>query len=473
MALFIAQSGGPVNMNVGQGELDVIAISQIDSGVGFDETNTTDIEGVTCIPVSYTQNETGPTSDRLNDLVNEVSYTSPPQIVIFPVQNPDAFTLSDGTPLKGNGFAFPVGNADSPFTSNVCTLYDITLCGGDGMWCDQEGGGRVMITTETMLYHELSHCFHFVTGTAAAGAQEEVNAEIDENDMRDVRGIPHRDVNSHDGGCGGGVDPCCIVASLSTGSPYSTEINRFRHIREHSLRYSAVGEDFFKEFFHRYYEFSPEVCRLMGHQPNLTPLIKDKFVVPLLAGSELLIHYAESKGTGFAEFLRRQSRREGMDRYYQKHFLDELQAFLKIARHFDGKTISRVLKTKGKEFSGFNKLLRHINTETVKNEYIGWALVSVVEIWVESALLLYSTKSDDEIDFYVYEKIVEWIAYLPVSNVWDNMSRIQTEVELQSLEDFIFDSRSKEVFSERLIDEHPKYSATIRRWAESKGGKDA
>jgi hypothetical protein len=53
------------------------------------------------------------------------------------------------------------------------------------------------------------------------------------------------------------------------------------------------------------------------------------------------------------------------------------------------------------------------------------------------------------------------------------MSRIQTEVELQSLEDFIFDSRSKEVFSERLIDEHPKYSATIRRWAESKGGKDA
>jgi len=36
MALFIAQSGGPVNMNVGQGELDVIAISQIDSGVGFD-----------------------------------------------------------------------------------------------------------------------------------------------------------------------------------------------------------------------------------------------------------------------------------------------------------------------------------------------------------------------------------------------------------------------------------------------------
>ena len=82
------------------------------------------------------------------------------------------------------------------------------------MWCDQEGGGRVMITTETMLYHELSHCFHFVTGTAAAGAQEEVNAEIDENDMRDVRGIPHRDVNSHDGGCGGGVDPCEIWSSL-------------------------------------------------------------------------------------------------------------------------------------------------------------------------------------------------------------------------------------------------------------------
>jgi hypothetical protein len=471
MGLLIAQSGGPVNLDVGQAQIDITAISKIDGGVGFEEAATVDVEGVTCIPVTYTQNETGPTPDRLNDLVNEVSFTSPPEIVVFAVSNPDAFTLSDGTELLGNGFAFPVGSTDSPFANNVCTLYDTTLCDEDGIWVDKEGGGETCMTTSVLLYHELSHCFHYVTGTTAAGAQEEVNAEIDENDMRDVRGLDHRDVNSHNGGCGHGCGKnCCIVASLSTGSAFSEEIKQFRRLREHTLRHSAVGGEFFKEFFYRYYGFSPEVTRLLGSKPHLSPLIRERFVLPLLAGVEMLIFYADNKGTEMAKFLRGQSKREGLTELYENKFLDELSTYIVSARNFDGKAISVVLKNKGKKYVGFRKLLRHINKETINDEYIDWSLVAVVELWVQSAKLLHSGKPEAKIDFEVYEKIVHWIALMPVSGVWEDFSRLQTELELLSIEQFIFDPRSKEIFSARLIEEHPRYTTTIRRWAEGKGG---
>jgi hypothetical protein len=348
----------------------------------------------------------------------------------------------------------------------VCTLYDITLCGGDGMWCDQEGGGQVMITTETMLYHELSHCFHFVTGTTAAtSAQEEVNAEIDENDMRDVRGIPHRDVNSHDGGCGGGVDQCCIVASLSTGSAYSEEIKSFRRLREHTLRDSIVGDKFFKEFFHRYYAFSPEVTRLIGRKPTLGPVIRERFVLPLLAGVEMLIYYADKRGAGLAEFLRRQSKRSGLMEIHKLDFLQELSAYLTLARTIDLQTSRLAATLEGGKYAPVEEVLRYVNGQTINDEYIDWSLVSVVELWVHSARLLHSEKSDVEIDLEIYDQIIKWIALMPVSSVWEDLSRLQTELELRGLERFIFDPRSKRTFSRRLIEKHPRHLETILGWA--------
>ena len=475
MALFIAQTDGTTNFEVGLVELDLISISKIDGGLGFEESATVDIEGVTCIPITYTQSKTGPTPDRLNDMVNKTDFPNQSDVVIFGVDC--AFMLSDGTSECGNGVSIesPANSpmfdtTNNPFSATIAIFYDVTYCDGAGEIVDKEGGGHTAQYSDVVLYHEMSHAFHFLSNTTNSDlAQEEVAAETDENDMRDVRGVPHRDVNSHWGDCGGGdTGGCCIVATLSTGSAFSDGVNRFRHLRDHVLRRSAVGDNFFAEFFYRYYGFSPEVTLLLGRQPNLGPLVREYFVMPLLAGCELLIYYAENKGRGLVEFLRGQSRREALAPIYEKRFLDELAGYLTIGRNFDRRSIGAALKGKGDEYTGFQKLLKHIRRETLKDEYIEWTLISVVEVWLESARLLRSGKTDAEIDQAIYEKIVNWIAHMPISDIWSEFSRLETENELKSLEQFIFDARSKEIYSARLIARHPMYSETIRRWAEGR-----
>ena len=205
--------------------------------------------------------------------------------------------------------------------------------------------------------------------------------------MRDVRGIDHRNTASHTGGCGGGPVNCCIVASLSTDSSYSEEIKKFRILREQTLRRSVVGDEFFKEFFYRYYGFSPEVTRILGHQPNLKSVVKEKFVLPLLSGVELLIFYSENKGAGLAKHLRERAEIHGLRETYQKEFLEELGGHLNLIRGTNDKQKKFVLNRKFGNYAGFGKLLKHIGKSTIEDEYINWSLIDVVEIWVKSAQL--------------------------------------------------------------------------------------
>ncbi len=462
MSLFLVRNTG-ANDRFARAQTDIISISTMDTGIGFNEAAPVTIEGVACIEVTYARTEPGATAVRLDELIHDTGFTTPQEIIVMAV--PDGTTFNGLVVSSVAGIALDVGDVGSPFPNDICTIYDADDCNGSGHWVDREGGGTTSFPRDVILYHELAHCFHFATGVATS----EPLAETDENDLRDARGLPHRNTASHNGGCGGGPTSCCIVASLATGSPYSEEIKRFRYFREQTLRHSMVGDDYFNEFHYRYYGFSPEITSLMGHQPSLSPLIKEHFVMPLLAGVEMLIYYADNRGEGLAEFLRGQSTRQGLSVIYQKDFLDELSRFLKIARNFDGKAISLALNSKNKEYHGFKKLLRHISKETIKDEYIDWSLVSVVELWVESVLLLNSGNSEAEIDLEIYRKIIQWIALMPVSKIWEEFSKLETELELQSLEQFIFDPRSKEIFAKRLIEKHTRYCEAICHWAEEKG----
>jgi hypothetical protein len=462
VALFIAVTDGVTNFDQGDDSVEVALslISKQDTGLGW-ASATTSIEGVVdCTQVSYVPTLSGPTPNRLNELVNTLGFISPATfIVIFGV---DQTYVVDGTPMKGRSISIPPGQAGNPFANHVALFYDMSLCGGAGMWVRKQGGGRVAVTPDVLLYHELSHSFYYVT-TGTLGT--EVQAKTDENDMRDVRGLHHCKVTSHAGGCGHPLIPCCIIASLSTGSPHSSEVNQFREFREHVLRRSEVGDDFFRTFHYHYYGFSPEVCRLMGHKPTLKALIKDYFVVPLLAGLELLIHYADHKGEGLTDLLRAQEQREDFARIYRLDFRNELKLCLSLARSYDETAISTALLSKGDEFAGVADLMRHVNKQTLTDEFINWALVDVLRIWLASASLLSTEKTSQEINAEIRKLISTWISQLPITPIWEELSRLETENELNGLEQFIFDRDSKEMFCARLIEKHPRYSATIRDWA--------
>jgi hypothetical protein len=461
MSLFLAQVQGTNSFRFATAQTHIISIARMDTGQGFAGTTTT-IEGVVCTEVTYNRTLTGPTSIRLDALVHDTGFVTPQQIVVMAVPNG---TMFNGTLVSAvAGVAVPIGGPGNPFTNHICTIYDADDCGGSGHWVDKEGGGTTSFPPDVILYHELAHCFHFATGVATS----EPLAETDENDMRNARGLDRRNTASHNGGCGGGPTSCCVVATLATGSSYSSEIQRFRHFREHTLRQSIVGDDFFKELHFRYYRFSPEVTRLMGHQPNLSPVIKERFVLPLLTGIEMLIHYSEHDGRRLGGFLLAQARREGLSAIYEQQFLDQLSGYLRLARVINSRELSIIARAEGGQHSGFRKLLRHINRETIKDEYIDWALLSVVELWVSSARMIYVGMSESDLDREIYERIVHWIGKMPVSDVWKELSRLETEIELNQLERFIFDARSKEVFAARLAEKHSKHGDTIRSWAVAK-----
>lgn len=463
MALFIAITDGTTNFNLGDENVEMALswISNFDTGLGWASSPVT-IDGVSCTQVSYAQTLSGTTSNRLNELVNTIGFISPgTHIIIFGV---DQTYLVNGNQMKGKSLTITPGQAGNPFANHIALFYDMSLCGGQGIWVRKQGGGRTSVTPDILLYHELSHTFYYVTtGTQATESQ----AKTDENDMRDVRNLPHCKTSSTSGGCGAPLINCCIVASLSTGSHYSSEVNRLREFREYVLRRSEVGNDFFKHFHYHYYGFSPEVCRLMGHQPTLSPLIRNYFVVPLLAGLELLIHYADNKGEGLVNLLRQQAEREEFSGIYRPDFLNEIAVCLSLVGSYDQAAISKALLSKGEEFAGVADLLRHVNEQTVKDDFINWALVDVLRIWLSSTSLLATEKTDEEINAEIYTLISVWISHLPITSIWEEFSRLETENELHSLEQFIFDRNSKEVFSERLIEKHPNYSVTIRGWAQN------
>lgn len=463
MGLFIADTDGVNTFRLAQCELDLIQIAAQDAGQG--STAGANVEGVTCNTAIYNGSTAGVTQIRLNDLTNNVTYVSPPNVVIMAVTQD--FVLSDGSQLGFGGVSIPVGNALNPFAAQVCTIYDQELCGGAGVTVEAQGGGTAQTSSSVILYHELSHCFHFVTGTTG-GASEERNATIDENDQRAVEGLGLRDIDSRVANCGGGGGGCCIVATLATESPFSTEVHRFRKLREHVLRKSEVGDNFFKNFFYHYYGFSPEITRLMGSQPEFSPLVKERFVLPLLAGVELLIHYADHKGKGLANFLQKQAERGDLAYLHSIAFLQEIKTYLAISKVYDEKMIDAVLSSKGKEFLPVKKALKYINRKTLENEFIRWPLIELMELWAESAFLLHSGKNERQIDKDIYRMLSEWMGKMPVTTIWEEFSGLQVKEELDYLEQFIFDRRSKEIFATRLSNKHSGHAHVVRTWARRK-----
>jgi len=458
MGLFI-NSGGSFNHN--NATVDLISIANMDTGYGETTISATRTQ------VTYARTLTGVCQVRLDALVNNTGYVPPPDITIFAVDG--SFILADGTPItSAGGVTVPVGGVNNPTTTDVAVIYDTSNCNGTNYWVDKEGGGTTGIPTPVMIYHELSHALHFVTGTIAATSdQEEVNAETDENDMRNQLGVDRRDVTSHNGGCGGPPSGCCIVASISTGSAWSNEVNHLRSMRDKILRRSEVGDDFFNVLHYDYYNFSPEICSVMGNNPAITELIKTFFVVPIIHSLELIIHYQQSKGKQLAGFLQSQFQQSAISGTYTREMLEQLHSGLLYLKGLpkDNLPVNEVLMQVA-DIPGLEDLFSHLNRGVVGNPLIRWALLDSVVTWVEASLLLIRHgENTAPVEDYLNASISTWLAQLPITPVWSSFSRIQTETELLNLDNYIFDKKGKSVFANRLAELYPKHKETIYQWS--------
>ena len=441
MTLYLARDDGSGTVLTELGFGHLLEIARLDVGLGENDV-AADPKGV---EVTYAQSETGVCPDRLNALVSSVGFTSPPDIIIFPVGG--SFMLSDGTAITSvAGVALPVGNALNPTSGDVVTIYDTSQCNGSGYWVDKEGGGTTGFPSTAIIFHELSHCFHFVTGTTAAtGAAEEVAAENDENLMRDQLGIDHRNAASHTGGCGGGPTGCCVVASVSSGSPYSTEVNRLRVFRDHFLRRGRVGHDFFDRLHYDYYAFSPEVLRAMSHSKVLHRAVRDDLVNPLLAGLAVVTRYSSSGA-------------------------DALEVGLAIKEQVPLASSSHGFAALETNDDGDDPLAWA--TKALASPHVCWALVEVIALWDEI-----SSRADEldaeALGLRAIAAIERWAPDIPLSPVWSSLNSAEAVTALAELDVLLLTDESRQRFGQRLADHEPSLDAVINGWIrrpESIGG---
>lgn len=187
------------------------------------------------------------------------------------------------------GVAQQFASNDPVFTTLVGVGMDAGLCNGNGYFTRGPNNAQIDMPGNVIIYHELiGHSLHICNGTFNA-ADPEGQAIGEENVLRAVLGLPQR--TSHDGGCkaGGGGGGDCYIATAAYGSPIAAEVQELRQFRDHVLRTTEWGSNFFDEFHKHYYGLSSAILPRMKADPRLTEQIRTVLVYPLIIALRLFL----------------------------------------------------------------------------------------------------------------------------------------------------------------------------------------
>ncbi len=447
MTLFLqndAGSSGSGGVFADRGFGHLIQIANMDAGIGQDAP-VGDL-----IHITYNKTLNGIPLDRLATLVNtdfaDVAGTT--DIIVIPVD--ETFVRPNGHFVTENaGLTFPVGHSENP-TSSVLIVYDTSDNGGNGYCLPREGGGTTSFPGSVIVYHELSHALRMATNslldnsdTGCDANDEEHQAEVDENDMRDQLGIDRRDTTQHctTSGC---TSNCCVVASVATGSGYSSDVNRLRSVRDRSLRWAEVGFDFFEHLHHDYYAFSPQVVQMMEGARELRDEIATVFVVPLTRGLELLRYYADADPTAAQVGL---------------HVVDSVAATAELA----GMSADHVavalatLRAPNGELldvpDALGQVVQVLHAQVVHSDFLRWGIVDAIEIYLEAVQGRLAGDDVEAIGRRVIERYDRWTAQLPLTDVWLRLSTYAMTEELTFLAEFLMPQlSSRQMFADRLAE---------------------
>jgi hypothetical protein len=462
MTLFLqndAVGSGTGGVFPDRGFTDLVQIANLDTGIGENDP-VGDL-----IQITYAQTLTGIPPDRLNTLVNTDFADIPgsTDIIVIPVDQ--TFVRPNGHFVTENaGLTFPLGNPENP-TSSVLVIYDTSDNDGKGYCLPKEGGGTVGFPSTVILYHELSHALRDATNsqldnsdTGCAANAEEHQAESDENDMRDQLGIGHRDTTQHcvTTGCD---SSCCIVASIASGSPYSTDVTALREVRDELLRPSQVGFDFFEHLHYDYYGFSPQVVRMMAGADDLRAQISTALVGPLTQCLKLLHDYVAHQHTAQAPDAGRLGER----------FCAELPAELAAMPREHVELALAILDGAGTVPGRLRPLAALLRDRAASSAFIRWAILDNVETYLTALRWRIDGEPAEEIGSRLSARFDEWGARLPLTDVWRRLSTYTIGEELRLLRGQLLPAPSARAhFARRLreflhdqLPERPTFDAIL------------
>lgn len=423
MGLLFRPDDGTSTFLPDQARMDLITIAEMDAGVGEDPARA---DGM--IPVTYTRDPsfTDEPPVRLDDLCNQTfngpsplpsGVPAPPvtplEFQIWPVVS--SFLIPGSTSLitTAAGVAFSWDTAGNPISQLLC-VYDAGSCNGSGYFVKDEDGNDIDEPLTVILYHELAH----LHDDATTGTTSEPSAETQENDMRDFLGLPHRDPNSHDGGCGGGSTSCCVVASLATTSPFSSEVKALRRVRDRLLRRTEIGFDLFSRLHEQYYRVSSRVCRSMAHSAEFRELVRTAFVNPLVMMLEIL-------------WRRRQRGFQLAGEFRQRVAAQPQLMSLTSEQRADAQAVLQGALPSGKvDGDGLAWILR---SAAVEDAVLRWCLIAPIEIALSGLNWLDQGLDERSLARRLATRLHRWSAGLPLTPVWRDLSPSERQRERADL----------------------------------------
>ena len=259
--------------------------------------------------------------------------------------------------------------------------------------------------------------------------------------MRDQLGIDHRDATNHCSGAGCASN-CCIVASVATGSAYSSEVNALRRVRDEALRRSEVGFDFFEHLHYDYYSFSPQVVAMMQGDEELRERIAAALVVPLTQCLKLLCFYRDGQ-PGAADLGER--------------FLEQLADCPEL-HSLSSEQVTLALDTvRGRGAAtpalpgALEPLARLLRAKASASRFIRWGILDPIEMYLAAVGWQLDGMGSNEIGARLAAAFAHWGARLPLTDVWQRLSNHTIAEELRFLCGWLLPtSQARADFARRL-----------------------
>jgi len=338
------------------------------------------------------------------------------------------FVWEDGSTLEGSA-----GGAIGTWI-----LYDTKNCDGDGRWVRGTDGNEVCTTSAGILLHEMGHIYlHHPSGfdSGALDADERAAVGI-ENDLREAQGLVKRDPNHwHESSCGCPSDDCCIVASVATGSPYSTQVHRLRRIRDSELRNTRFGHHMLDILHNEYYSFSVPICRVMVADDQAKQNVSDWLLEPLMSVLQIAWTYArqpddpDQLGRLIAEDHQKRLGIESEPRFAW----DLLQIALHQTALGDSKAVEMV------ELDPGTRRIYEILAESLPYcPHIRWGVVELMQIYARARSRYQDTLDEQEVGLWLRDALDEWLGGIPLDYVTAQMTPDDLADDLQILASSLF-----------------------------------
>ncbi|PFV80063.1 hypothetical protein COL05_15775 [Bacillus sp. AFS059628] len=471
MAMFILKDAKGIGSNefdTNQGFVDLAIIAN-DVGLGLNDP----VNGKQQVTYKRSMEMDGAPQVRLDELVNKVFTPNygkdgkgPGNVDIVVIPALPGFTLKNGTPIQNNAFALPPSNSNwdganlNP-TKDCLIIYDIKqdICVARA---GTNGVTDLPISNPVVLYHEFSHAFRIVnnkvkqtTFECKPSSPEEEAAIVDENELRTQiakrNGVTPelRDPKIYCGstGCGGtwigGGGGCCIIATVASKSLTSPQVQYLRFIRDHFVRNTEVGYAFFEKFFYDYYAFSPQVCTIMAGHPNISEILLEGYIDPLLEFWKIMIERSSHQFKDFdlgTVFVRNHT-----DRAQSK---SRLEALHRTNIYW----LNQQVSDNSDDIS--QELIALLSELAWPSDYIQWSLVAPVRIYHDLLTLFFDGANEQTIGREFNRALESWIPEVPINMVWASLSAEQVAKELEFCDTVLLQSASnRKRFRQRLKDQ--------------------